>query len=80
MMEFLIILSILATLFIGFKKSLWDKLISMASLGIKISVMVLILGWNMNIPYFADVSLVLLMISSAGIMLIFLLVMRSGLE
>ncbi|MCD6450599.1 MAG: hypothetical protein J7L34_08875 [Thermotogaceae bacterium] len=80
MTEVLIMASIIAILLVGFKKSLWDKLISMASLGTKISIMILILGWNLKILYFVDIALVILMISSAGVILIFLLIMRSGLE
>ncbi len=78
MMEVLIVSSIVAVLLMALRKDLWDKLVSMASLGVKISVMILILGWNFKVRYLVDVSLVLLMISSAGILLIFLLVMRSG--
>ncbi len=80
MMEVLIVSSIVAVLLMALRKDLWDKLVSMASLGVKISVMILILGWNFKVRYLVDVSLVLLMISSAGILLIFLLVMRSGLK
>ena len=79
-MEWLILLTIFVTFMIALRGSLWDKLLSLSSMGIKISIFILIVSWKMKLPYLVDIALLLLMVGSAGVALIFLLIMRSGLE
>ncbi len=62
------------------KKDLWDKLLGLSSLSVKISALSALVAYSLNEGFLMDVTLMYVMASGAGTVLFLMFLMRSGIE
>ena len=74
------IVSSLIILILILKKDLWDKLLGLSSLSVKVSVLSAIVAYSLKKGFLMDVTLMYVMASGAGTILFLIFLMRSGME
>ncbi len=62
------------------KKDLWDKLLGLSSLSVKISALSALVAYSLNKGFLMDVTFMYVMASGAGTVLFLMFLMRSGIE
>ncbi len=71
-------IAIFLTLPMMFKRNLWDKLLGLSSLGVKVSVLSALVAYSLKEGFLMDVTLMYVMSSGAGTILLLLFLMRRG--
>ena len=74
-----IVASITMTILV-LKRDLWDKLLGLSSLSVKVSALSALVAYSLKEGFLMDVTLMYLMASGAGTILLLIFLMRSGLE
>ena len=75
----IIVASITMTILV-LKRDLWDKLLGLSSLSVKVSALSALVAYSLKEGFLMDVTLMYLMASGAGTILLLIFLMRSGLE
>ncbi|SHH40613.1 hypothetical protein [Thermosipho atlanticus] len=76
-----IILSIIISIYMTFKcKNIYEKLIPLLSISTKISLLIMLLSYFYNLPYFFEVGLLYLLLSIGGSFIITSFVSRSDFQ
>ncbi len=71
-------IALFLTLSMMFKRNLWDKLLGLSSLGVKVSVLSALVAYSLKEGFLMDVTLMYVMSSGAGTILLLLFLMRRG--
>ncbi len=79
-MIWILALSLIFTALLLMKRNVWDKILALSSLGVKVSVLIILYSWILKTGFLIDVGVMYLMLSGAGIILILFMMLRSGLE
>ncbi len=79
-MIWMIAISILITMSLLFSKSLWNRLLSLSSLSVKISVLLVALAWKLEKGYMVDLGVLYIMIGGAGLMVMIIFLLGRGME
>ncbi len=77
---YVFLIPLVITLLISLKRNIWNKALSLSSLGIKVGVLIALVAYEKRLEYLLDVSVLYIMASGAGIMLLLHLILRSDLE
>ena len=79
-MEIMALLSMIAATVLIFKRPVWEKVLGVSSMGVKLVVLSSLLAFKMSSPILMDVSLFYSMISGAGVVLFLLFLMRGEMD
>ena len=75
-----IIIASITILSLILKRDLWEKLLGLSSLSVKISALSALVAYSIKEGYLMDVTLMYIMASGAGTVLFLIFLMRSGME
>ncbi len=74
------VVALLLTLIILAERSMWSKLLGLSSLSTKVAILSVLIAYEVHEEYLLDLTLMYLMASGAGIVLILIFLMRSRME
>jgi len=79
-MSMVLIISIALMAILLIIGKLWEKMVALSSLGMKIAILIILISYETRLTFLYDVGLLYLMAGGAGTMLILFLILRSDLE
>ncbi len=79
-MLYLAMISVILTTLMLFSKSIWDKLLSISSLSVKVAVFIIVLAWVLKLNYLVDIGIAYSIVGGAGTLVVVFLLLRSDME
>ncbi len=69
-MMWLAVISVLLTATLMLSKSLWNRLLALTSLSVKVSTLIMLLAWSTRLTYIVDLGVFYALIGGAGMVVI----------
>ncbi len=72
------VVALIVTVTMMLKRSLWDKLLGLSSLSVKVSILSALVAYSLRKGFLMDVALMYVMASGAGTILFLIFLLRRG--
>ncbi len=77
-MIWMAVVALIVTVTMMLKRSLWDKLLGLSSLSVKVSILSALVAYSLRKGFLMDVALMYVMASGAGTILFLIFLLRRG--
>ena len=79
-MMWLAVISVLLTVALMFSKSLWNRLLALTSLSVKVSTLIMLLAWSTRLTYVVDLGVFYALVGGAGMVVIIFFLLGRDME